>query len=122
MGVITPPVGVCVYVVSGMARDVPLDKVFRGSLPFLWALVVASILLVMFPGITTFLPDLISRPDAHLVGVASLVGLTGAPGAATYAASKWGVIGLDESLELELQRQGLLAAVKNARAVDRGKR
>lgn len=53
-----------------------------------------------------FLPDLISRPDAHLVGVASLVGLTGAPGAATYAASKWGVIGLDESLELELQRQG----------------
>lgn len=53
-----------------------------------------------------FLPDLISRPDAHIVGIASLVGLTGAPGAATYAASKWGVIGLDESLELELQRQG----------------
>jgi short-subunit dehydrogenase len=53
-----------------------------------------------------FLPDLISRPDAHLVGIASLVGLTGAPGAATYSASKWGVIGLDESLELELQRQG----------------
>jgi all-trans-retinol dehydrogenase (NAD+) len=53
-----------------------------------------------------FLPDLLTRPDAHVVGVASLAGLAGAPGAATYAATKWGVIGLDESLELELQRQG----------------
>ena len=59
IGVITPPVGVCVYVVSGMARDVPMEKVFRGSMPFLWALVVAAILLVMFPCIATFLPALI---------------------------------------------------------------
>jgi C4-dicarboxylate transporter, DctM subunit len=56
MGVITPPVGVCVYVVSGMARDVPMEKVFRGSLPFLWALILASILLVIFPRIATVLP------------------------------------------------------------------
>lgn len=53
-----------------------------------------------------FLPDLISRPEAHLVTVASLVGMVGAPGAAAYAASKWGVIGLAESLELELTEQG----------------
>jgi tripartite ATP-independent transporter DctM subunit len=59
MGVITPPVGVNVYVVSGMARDVPLEKVFKGSMPFLWALVVASILLTAFPQIATFLPNLI---------------------------------------------------------------
>jgi tripartite ATP-independent transporter DctM subunit len=59
MGVITPPVGVCVYVVSGMARDVPLEKVFRGTMPFLWALVAASILLTLFPPIATFLPALI---------------------------------------------------------------
>lgn len=58
MGVITPPVGVCVYVVSGMARDVPLEKVFRGSLPFLWALALAAILLVFFPQIATYLPSL----------------------------------------------------------------
>ena len=49
MGVITPPVGVCVYVVSGMARDVPLEKVFRGSMPFLWALVLAAVLLMHLP-------------------------------------------------------------------------
>jgi C4-dicarboxylate transporter DctM subunit len=59
MGVITPPVGVCVYVVAGMARDVPMEKVFRGSLPFLWALVLAAVLLVLFPQIATFLPNLI---------------------------------------------------------------
>jgi len=59
MGVITPPVGVCVYVVAGMARDVPMEKVFRGSMPFLWALIVAAILLVIFPSIATFLPALI---------------------------------------------------------------
>jgi len=59
MGVITPPVGVCVYVVSGMARDVPMEKVFRGSMPFLWALVAAAIILTAFPQIATFLPKLI---------------------------------------------------------------
>jgi C4-dicarboxylate transporter, DctM subunit len=59
MGVITPPVGVCVYVVAGMARDVPMEKVFRGSMPFLWALVLAAMLLVIFPSIATFLPALI---------------------------------------------------------------
>jgi C4-dicarboxylate transporter, DctM subunit len=59
MGVITPPVGVCAYVVSGMARDVPLEKIFRGCMPFLWALVLAAALLVLFPQIATFLPGLI---------------------------------------------------------------
>ncbi len=59
MGVISPPVGVNVYVVSGMARDVPLPTVFKGSLPFLLALVVAAILLVAFPQLSLFLPNLI---------------------------------------------------------------
>lgn len=59
MGAITPPVGVCAYVVAGMARDVPLEKVFRGSLPFLLALVATAILLLVFPDIATFLPALI---------------------------------------------------------------
>lgn len=58
MGVITPPVGVNAYVVSGMARDVPLQKVFKGSLPFLWALVAAAILFTLFPQIILFGPKL----------------------------------------------------------------
>ena len=59
MGVITPPVGVNVYVVSGMARDVPMEKVFKGSMPFLYALILASIILTAFPQIALWLPNLI---------------------------------------------------------------
>jgi C4-dicarboxylate transporter, DctM subunit len=59
MGVITPPVGVNVYVVSGMARDVPMEKVFKGSMPFLWALIFAAIVLTAFPQIALVLPNLI---------------------------------------------------------------
>jgi C4-dicarboxylate transporter DctM subunit len=58
MGVISPPVGVNVYVVSGIARDVPLQTVFRGSMPFLLTLVIASVILVAFPQISLFLPNL----------------------------------------------------------------
>ncbi len=59
MGVISPPVGVNVYVVSGIARDVPLQTVFKGSMPFLLALIIAAVILVAFPQITLFLPNLI---------------------------------------------------------------
>jgi C4-dicarboxylate transporter, DctM subunit len=58
IGVITPPVGVNVYVVSGVARDVPLHVIFKGVLPMLLALVVATLLLIPFPQIALFLPGL----------------------------------------------------------------
>jgi C4-dicarboxylate transporter, DctM subunit len=59
MGVISPPVGINVYVVAGMERDIPLQTVFKGSMPFLYALIVASVILVIFPQIATVLPYLI---------------------------------------------------------------
>jgi tripartite ATP-independent transporter DctM subunit len=59
MGVISPPVGVNVYVVAGIARDIPLTTVFRGALPFLLALVVAAVVLVFFPQLVLFLPNLV---------------------------------------------------------------
>ncbi len=59
MGVISPPVGVNVYVVSGIERDVPLHTVFRGALPFLAALVLAAAILLALPEVTLFLPDLV---------------------------------------------------------------
>jgi len=61
MGVISPPVGVNAYVVSGIARDIPLETVFKGIMPFLLALIVASVILVAFPQISLFLPNLISK-------------------------------------------------------------
>jgi len=58
MGVITPPVGVNVYVVSGVAKDVPLEVIFKGIVPLLLALIVAVILMVIFPEIALLLPSL----------------------------------------------------------------
>jgi tripartite ATP-independent transporter DctM subunit len=58
MGVISPPVGVNVYIVSGIERDIPLQTIFKGALPFLAALVVAAALLMVFPQITLVLPNL----------------------------------------------------------------
>ena len=59
MGVITPPVGVNVYVVSGISRDVALQTVFKGALPFLLALIVAAVILVAFPALSLWLPNLV---------------------------------------------------------------
>jgi short-subunit dehydrogenase len=53
-----------------------------------------------------FLPDLIAGRDGHVVNVASASGFIGLPFGATYASSKWAVLGFSESLGLELELQG----------------
>ncbi len=58
MGVITPPVGVNVYVVYGVARDVPLETIFKGVYPMLLALLVCNLFLIVFPQIALWLPSL----------------------------------------------------------------
>jgi C4-dicarboxylate transporter DctM subunit len=60
MGVITPPVGVNVFVIKGIAPDIPLHVIFRGIFPFLYGLILLTILLMVFPQIATFLPSFIS--------------------------------------------------------------
>jgi C4-dicarboxylate transporter, DctM subunit len=60
MGVITPPVGVNVFVIKGISPDVPLETIFRGILPFLVALIICACLLIVFPKIATFLPSFTS--------------------------------------------------------------
>ncbi|NLX51160.1 MAG: TRAP transporter large permease subunit, partial [Deltaproteobacteria bacterium] len=59
MGVITPPVGINAYVVAGVARDVPLHVIFKGSLHMLYAMIALALLLLIFPKIVTFLPQLL---------------------------------------------------------------
>lgn len=59
MGVITPPVGVNVYVVYGVAKDVPLEVIFRGVFPMLLALIICNLMLMVFPQIALFLPSMI---------------------------------------------------------------
>lgn len=59
IGTITPPVGVCAYVVGGIERDVALQTVFKGCIPFVLALLIVTVLCVAFPQICTFLPNLV---------------------------------------------------------------
>ncbi len=60
MGVITPPVGMNVFIIKGVARDIPLETIFKGVWPFVSALAVCILILIVFPQLATFLPQLIS--------------------------------------------------------------
>jgi len=49
MGSIMPPIGICCYVVAGMAKDIPLGTVFRGSMYFIPSYIIAIIILMLSP-------------------------------------------------------------------------
>ncbi len=57
MGLISPPVGVNVFVVKGVAEDVPLKQIFSGIIPFWIAMAICLIILLIFPQIALFLPN-----------------------------------------------------------------
>lgn len=58
MGVITPPVGINVYVVQGVAKDIKLETIFLGSLPFLAALIFGTGMMIAWPQLILWLPKL----------------------------------------------------------------
>ena len=60
VAVVTPPVGVNAYVVKGLFKDVPLETIFKGILPYLIPFTVATALLIAFPQIASFLPRFIT--------------------------------------------------------------
>jgi len=55
VGLITPPVGLNLFVINSMAKDIPLTQTYRGVLPFIMADVVRTAILILFPVITLFL-------------------------------------------------------------------
>lgn len=57
MGVITPPVGMNVFIIKSVAKDVPLEVIFKGIWPFLYAIILSIVLLIVFPQIALFLPN-----------------------------------------------------------------
>jgi tripartite ATP-independent transporter DctM subunit len=60
-GLITPPVGLNVYTLAGVAKEVPMEEIFRGALPFLISIIAVVILITFFPKICLFLPSLMGR-------------------------------------------------------------
>ncbi|GHU06847.1 C4-dicarboxylate ABC transporter permease [Betaproteobacteria bacterium] len=59
LGCITPPVGLSCYVVSGIARDIPLSTIFRGAIPFCLGILLTIVLVTALPGLATWLPALL---------------------------------------------------------------
>lgn len=60
MGVITPPVGVNVFVIKGICMDVPMSDIFKGITPFLIGLVLVTIIILFFPIVATWLPSFVT--------------------------------------------------------------
>ncbi len=58
MGLITPPIGMNVFVIAGIAPDVPMQTIFKGIIPFLIADIFLVAILILFPAVVMFLPDI----------------------------------------------------------------
>jgi TRAP-type C4-dicarboxylate transport system permease large subunit len=61
LGLITPPIGMNVFVIKGITKDVPLETIFRGVTPFIIAQAVLIAILIAFPSIALWLPSTMER-------------------------------------------------------------
>ncbi len=61
MSLISPPLGLNVFVVKGIAEDVPMGEIFKGIIPFWGAMLVCAALLIAFPDLALFLPETMIR-------------------------------------------------------------
>lgn len=60
-GLITPPMGLNIFTVAGVAKDTPVETIFRGVAPFLFAIFAVVVLITIFPWIALYLPGMMSR-------------------------------------------------------------
>ncbi|MCD6297027.1 MAG: TRAP transporter large permease [Deltaproteobacteria bacterium] len=60
-GLITPPMGLNIFTVAGVAKDVPIETIFRGVAPFLLSIFAIVILITIFPQLALFLPNMMMR-------------------------------------------------------------
>ena len=56
LGMICPPVGMNVFVINSIARDVPLGKIYKGTMPFIAVDLIRLVILCAFPAISLWLP------------------------------------------------------------------
>ena len=62
IGLISPPVGLNLYVINGVAPDIPLRTILVGSLPYVACMILSIILLCLMPSLATGLPDMLMGP------------------------------------------------------------
>ena len=58
LALVTPPVGMNIFVIKGVSPEININTIYRGVLPFLLALFVLFLILLYVPQIATFLPDI----------------------------------------------------------------
>ncbi len=56
LGLITPPVGLNLFVINGITPDIKLQTILKGALPFMGCMIVAIVIICIFPGLATWLP------------------------------------------------------------------
>jgi len=56
IGLMTPPIGLNVFIVGGVLKEVPLQTIFKGIVPFVLAALVAIVIIIAFPPLATWLP------------------------------------------------------------------
>jgi TRAP-type C4-dicarboxylate transport system permease large subunit len=61
IGFVHPPLGMNLYVIQGVAKDVSIQRIFKGVLPFLASDFVHLLLLVLFPALVLWLPGLLGH-------------------------------------------------------------
>ncbi|MDA7741392.1 MAG: TRAP transporter large permease [Pelagibacteraceae bacterium] len=64
IGLITPPVGLNLYIIKGITPDVSLGEILKGSIPFIGMMILCILILCIFPEIVTWLPDKLMGKDA----------------------------------------------------------
>jgi TRAP-type C4-dicarboxylate transport system permease large subunit len=60
-GLITPPMGLNIFTVAGVAKDVPVEEIFRGVMPFLLSVFFVVALITLFPNLALLLPKMMLR-------------------------------------------------------------
>jgi tripartite ATP-independent transporter DctM subunit len=60
LGGMTPPFGIIMFVLKGIRKDIPMDAIYKGTLPFVLATIVAMVILFLIPVLTTWLPGMLS--------------------------------------------------------------
>jgi TRAP-type C4-dicarboxylate transport system permease large subunit len=61
LGMIIPPIGIIVFVLHGMAPQIPMRTIYRGVTPFIFADLVLLALLTLFPALVLWLPAVLAR-------------------------------------------------------------
>ena len=58
LGTITPPIGINLFIAAGLDKNIPISGIMKSSVPYCIALLIVTILMIMVPDISTWLPNL----------------------------------------------------------------